>query len=103
MSVPELEAGFRNLIQLIYSDEFTKARRADFRRNFRKNLRQQYAMERVMDEAGDRRIKPRELAGISGRQGRRRVRKTVPQQPPVRMNPSNAYTRSGVRTPKIGS
>ena len=39
MSVPELEAGFRSLVERIYSDEFTKTRRADFNRNLRKRLR----------------------------------------------------------------
>ena len=34
MSVAELEAGLRSLAALIYSEEFTLKRRADFRRNF---------------------------------------------------------------------
>jgi len=41
MSVAELEGGLRTLCSRIYSDEVTKARRAEFHRNYRKKLRQQ--------------------------------------------------------------
>lgn len=40
MTVSELESGFRSLISRIYSDEFTKARRASFTRNLRNHRRQ---------------------------------------------------------------
>jgi radical SAM superfamily enzyme YgiQ (UPF0313 family) len=39
MSVGELEAGFRSLVDRIYSDEFTQLRRSRFRRNYRENYR----------------------------------------------------------------
>lgn len=40
MSVAELESGFRGLVSRIYSDEVTKARRVQFRRNYRSKLRE---------------------------------------------------------------
>jgi radical SAM superfamily enzyme YgiQ (UPF0313 family) len=40
MSVAELEAGLRNLISRVYSDEVTEARRAAFRRNYRRKVRE---------------------------------------------------------------
>jgi radical SAM superfamily enzyme YgiQ (UPF0313 family) len=46
MSASELEAGFRGLIERIYSDEFTRARRSEFHRNFRKKSRQRTAVSR---------------------------------------------------------
>ena len=39
MSVGELEAGLRELIARVYSDEATEERRAGFRRNYRRRLR----------------------------------------------------------------
>jgi len=41
MSVVELESGLRGLMSRIYSDEVTKARRAEFHRNYRRKLHQQ--------------------------------------------------------------
>lgn len=46
MSVAELESGFRSLVERIYSDEFTKARRDEFHRNFRRRLRQRNTVSR---------------------------------------------------------
>jgi radical SAM superfamily enzyme YgiQ (UPF0313 family) len=40
MSVAELEAGMRSLVSRIYSDEVTKARRAEFHRNYRRKVRE---------------------------------------------------------------
>jgi radical SAM superfamily enzyme YgiQ (UPF0313 family) len=39
MSVSDLEAGLRDLVSRMYSDEFTRARRAAFHRNYRASLR----------------------------------------------------------------
>ncbi|MGA9584784.1 MAG: radical SAM protein [Terracidiphilus sp.] len=41
MSVSDLEAGLRNLVSRMYSDEFTGTRRAAFHRNYRAKLRGQ--------------------------------------------------------------
>jgi radical SAM superfamily enzyme YgiQ (UPF0313 family) len=45
MSVAELEAGFRSLVNRIYSAEFTHQRRSEFRANYRRNRRRNFAME----------------------------------------------------------
>jgi radical SAM superfamily enzyme YgiQ (UPF0313 family) len=46
MSVAELEAGFRWLASRIYSEEATKARRAEFHHNYRRKLRQRGSSQR---------------------------------------------------------
>jgi radical SAM superfamily enzyme YgiQ (UPF0313 family) len=47
MSVAELEAGLRNLATQIYSTEFTKKRRSEFRVNYRRNRRRNHALEKT--------------------------------------------------------
>lgn len=47
MTASDLEAGFRSLVERVYSEEFTKKRRTDFRRNFRRNLRESSALSRM--------------------------------------------------------
>jgi hypothetical protein len=52
MSVAELEAGMRSLVSRIYSDEATKARRAEFHRNYRRRVREGAAKIRAAENSG---------------------------------------------------
>jgi len=40
MTVAELEVGFRGLVERIYAEDFTRERRAGFKRNYRKRVRE---------------------------------------------------------------
>lgn len=44
MTAAELEAGLRSLVERIYADDFTRERRAGFKRNYRKRLRERAAV-----------------------------------------------------------
>ncbi|HTV13854.1 MAG TPA: radical SAM protein [Acidobacteriaceae bacterium] len=66
MSVAELESGFRHLVGQIYSDECTRARRAEFHRNFRKRLRSQAALPREKRSAAADTLFPRMQSAAGG-------------------------------------
>lgn len=66
MSAAELEAGFRGLIERVYSEEFTKARRSEFHRNLRKRIRRQAAATRGKSTAAKESLPRRTELAVLG-------------------------------------